>query len=103
MLLSLSLLMSVAEQAAIPADQPPQLSLAIQNQRHIERIEDRIHTIERQLDKIERAVEGIGTQVSDIDNDGNTELLLYILMVMLGVDKGSYWVQRRRNGGGKKE
>ena len=76
----------------------PQPDIPMENRRHIERLDDRIYDMERQLDRLE---DGMNRLVDRITNDtSNTEILLYVLMALLGIDKGSYYI-RRRNGGGE--
>jgi hypothetical protein len=71
-----------------------QPDLPKQNQRQIERMEDRIYAMERQLDRVENTVDEVKNLISNISS---TDILLYVVMAIFGIDKGSYWI-RRRNG-----
>ncbi len=75
-----------------------QPDLPAENQRQIERMEDRIYTMERQLDRVENIVDEVKDSMNLIaDGASNTDILLYIIMALVGVDKGTYWI-RKRNG-----
>lgn len=73
---------------------PPAANLPNENKRQIERVEDRVYSMERQFDRIERTVDEVK---GIVDSPSSTDILLYVLMALLGIDKGSYWI-RRRNG-----
>jgi septal ring factor EnvC (AmiA/AmiB activator) len=69
-----------------------------ENQRQIERLEDRIYAMERQLDRVENTVNELREGMSQVaEGAANTDILLYIVMAIFGVDKAGYWI-RRRNG-----
>ncbi len=67
-------------------------TLPQENQRQIERLQDRMELFQRQLDRIEH-----NTEQANESPDSN--YLLRIIAGLLGLDKTGYWIARRRNGG----
>ena len=80
-------------------------NLAEENQRHIELLDARIYAMERQLDRVEMIIDDIKDSTKQLveateDTTGldRTDMLIGLMMALLGLDKGSYWIRARRNG-----
>ena len=71
-----------------------QPDLPSQNQLQIQLMENRMRDMERQLDRVENTVDEVKRLVG---SPNNTDVLIYLLMALIGIDKGSYYI-RRRNG-----
>lgn len=80
--------------------------LPAQNSQSIAILAARTTAIERQLDRIEVTLVNVSKDLERHAQNGTsgettTDMLLYILLALLGIDKGSYWVKgyaQRRNG-----
>lgn len=80
-------------------------NLPAQNSQSIALLAARTTAIERQLDRIEVTLVNVSKDLERHAQNGSsgetTDILLYVLLALLGIDKGSYWVKgyaQRRNG-----